>query len=41
MNLAEDISITSESEKISLGYLFFTFLKIGCVGFGGHLALFR
>ncbi len=39
MNLAEDISIASEREKTSLGYLFFTFLKIGCVGFGGHMAL--
>ncbi|HEY4197551.1 MAG TPA: chromate efflux transporter, partial [Mucilaginibacter sp.] len=39
MQLVEDISITSESEKTSLGYLFFTFLKIGCVGFGGHMAL--
>ncbi|MDB5141898.1 MAG: hypothetical protein JWQ66_611 [Mucilaginibacter sp.] len=39
MQLAENISTISQREKVTLGYLFFTFLKIGCVGFGGHMAL--
>jgi chromate transporter len=29
----------AKSEKISNCYLFFTFMKIGCVSFGGHMAL--
>jgi chromate transporter len=39
MQLAENISTISQREKVTLSYLFFTFLKIGCVGFGGHMAL--
>jgi chromate transporter len=39
MQLAENISTISPREKVTLSYLFFTFLKIGCVGFGGHMAL--
>jgi chromate transporter len=29
----------AKSEKVSNSYLFFTFMKIGCVSFGGHMAL--
>ncbi|WP_295676502.1 chromate efflux transporter [uncultured Mucilaginibacter sp.] len=39
MQLAENILNRYEKEKISLGYLFYTFLKIGCVSFGGYMAL--
>jgi chromate transporter len=39
MQLAENILNRYEKEKVSLGYLFYTFLKIGCVSFGGYMAL--
>lgn len=35
LSVASDIT----KEKASLKYLFLTFLKIGCVSFGGHMAL--
>lgn len=35
LSVAGDIT----KEKTTLKYLFFTFLKIGCVSFGGHMAL--
>jgi chromate transporter len=38
MQLSQAISRTEE-EKLTLRYLFITFFKIGCVAFGGHLAL--
>ncbi len=36
-----ELSVPSDiaKEKVSIKYLFFTFLKIGCVSFGGHMAL--
>ncbi len=36
-----ELSVTSDitKEKTTLKYLFLTFLKIGCVSFGGHMAL--
>lgn len=39
MDLAENTISVSSSEKTSLQYLFYTFLKIGCVSFGGYMAL--
>jgi chromate transporter len=39
MQLAENILNRYEKEKVSFGYLFYTFLKIGCVSFGGYMAL--
>jgi chromate transporter len=37
---AAQISITqAQKTKVSLSYLFYTFLKIGCVSFGGYMAL--
>lgn len=39
MDLAENSISIPKSEKISLQYLFYTFLKIGCVSFGGYMAL--
>jgi len=39
MDLAENSITIPKSEKISLQYLFYTFFKIGCVSFGGYMAL--
>ncbi len=39
MVLEEKVLIVSQKEKVTLSYLFFTFLKIGCVSFGGYMAL--
>jgi chromate transporter len=39
MDLTENSITIPRSEKISLQYLFYTFLKIGCVSFGGYMAL--
>ncbi len=39
MDLAENSISIPKSEKISLQYLFYTFFKIGCVSFGGYMAL--
>ncbi|MGZ3764864.1 MAG: chromate efflux transporter [Mucilaginibacter sp.] len=39
MQLAENILNRSEKGGITFGYLFYTFLKIGCVSFGGYMAL--
>jgi chromate transporter len=37
---AAQISITqAQKTRVSLSYLFYTFLKIGCVSFGGYMAL--
>ena len=37
--MAVTLETATEQETISLRYLFFTFLKIGMVSFGGHMAL--
>ena len=39
MELTENSISIPKSEKISLQYLFYTFFKIGCVSFGGYMAL--
>jgi len=39
MDLTENSISIQKSEKISLQYLFYTFFKIGCVSFGGYMAL--
>ena len=39
MDLTENSISIPKSEKISLQYLFYTFFKIGCVSFGGYMAL--
>lgn len=39
MQLAENILSTSAKKQVTLSYLFYTFLKIGCVSFGGYMAL--
>ena len=39
IHLAENSINTVKRKNITLRYLFFTFLKIGCVSFGGHMAL--
>jgi len=39
MDLTENTISIPQSEKISLQYLFYTFFKIGCVSFGGYMAL--
>jgi len=39
MELEEKVLIVSQKEKVTLSYLFFTFLKIGCISFGGYMAL--
>ncbi|WP_428329413.1 chromate efflux transporter [Mucilaginibacter sp.] len=39
MQLTESVVSRYEKEKITIGYLFFTFFKIGCVSFGGYMAL--
>jgi chromate transporter len=39
MELTENVLSRSEKGKITFGYLFYTFLKIGCVSFGGYMAL--
>lgn len=39
MDLTESSIIIPKSEKTSLQYLFYTFFKIGCVSFGGYMAL--
>jgi len=39
MDLTEDSISIPKSEKLSLQYLFYTFFKIGCVSFGGYMAL--
>ncbi|HMG10042.1 MAG TPA: chromate transporter, partial [Mucilaginibacter sp.] len=37
---AAQISIAqAQKTRVSLSYLFYTFLKIGCVSFGGYMAL--
>jgi len=35
----ENVLTVSQKGKVTLSYLFFTFLKIGCVSFGGYMAL--
>ncbi|MBL4677018.1 MAG: chromate efflux transporter [Mucilaginibacter sp.] len=39
INIASEERAVNKSGNISLGYLFFTFFKIGMVSFGGHMAL--
>jgi chromate transporter len=39
MELTENSISIPESAKVTLQYLFYTFLKIGCVSFGGYMAL--
>jgi chromate transporter len=39
MELAIESVSVPQSKKVTLGYLFYTFLKIGAVSFGGYMAL--
>jgi len=39
MQLAQSSISITESRKVTLSYLFYTFFKIGCVSFGGYMAL--
>jgi len=39
IQLTESSLSVSQNKKITLRYLFFTFFRIGCVSFGGHMAL--
>lgn len=39
MQFEEKVLIVPQKGKVTLSYLFFTFLKIGCVSFGGYMAL--
>jgi len=39
IHLAENTLNIPQRRNITLKYLFFTFFKIGCVSFGGHMAL--